>query len=95
MSNSSFFLSPCPAEQVGLGSTALALALTICFQTLPSPPEGTAPERAHLLLRGTLVLAVGNEALPHLPVRGSAESGRDPETMSQADISRWPKVAGR
>lgn len=34
----------------------------------PPPPEGTAPNRVHFLLRGTLVLAVGSEVLPHLPV---------------------------
>lgn len=47
---------------------ALAVALTICFQTLASPPEGAAPNPVHFLLKGTLVLAVGNEVLPHLPV---------------------------
>lgn len=49
---------------------ALAVAPTICFQTLLSPPEGIAPNRARLLLRGVLVLAADNKALPHLPLRG-------------------------
>lgn len=47
---------------------ALAVACTICFQTLPSPPEGIAPNRARFLLRGVLVLAADNEASPHLPL---------------------------
>lgn len=68
MSNSPLFLSPCPAEQTGLGPMALAVALTICFQTLAPPPEGAAPNTVHFLLKETLVLAVGNEVLPHLPV---------------------------
>lgn len=60
-------LSTRPAEQIGLCPVALAVARAICFQTLPSPPEGVTPNRAHFLLRGVLVVAADNEASPHLP----------------------------